>query len=274
MANPAARLFQVPLEEFTAARNALVRELRKAGQEEDAKRVAGLRKPSRALWLVNQLAREAAKPLEALISATRKTREAQQQGRAGSDLRATMHEQREALEQLLAAAAKLETAALPQAIERRMHDTLQSAAASEPDALREGRLEHELLPAGFDAVFDGATLRPAEKKAERPEAASAAKKGAAKTKGEGASKEDAKAAAKAEAAAAKAAAVAQEEERRRQSALKAAEKAAARLDAAAAKLEQAAAQAEASAKKLRDKAQTARTEADEAAAKTRSLRGA
>ena len=42
----AKRLYGLPLEEFTAARNDAAAELRKAGAKEDAEAVKALRKPS------------------------------------------------------------------------------------------------------------------------------------------------------------------------------------------------------------------------------------
>jgi hypothetical protein len=163
MKAPAARLFEVPLDEFVGARNALAKELRKAGHEDEAEAVAALKKPSKALWLVNQLSRRAPIPLQALIAATRKIREAQEQGLAGDEVREGMRAQRAALAALTAAAGDA-------ASERRIHDTLQAAALAEPEALREGRLLQELAPAGFGALL-GADVQPLQPKApEKPQA--------------------------------------------------------------------------------------------------------
>ncbi|MFL5380761.1 MAG: hypothetical protein ACJ787_22825, partial [Myxococcales bacterium] len=65
-----AELFAKPPAEFTAARSALAKELRKEGDEEDAKRVLALRRPTAALWAANQLARRDEEALEALVEAT------------------------------------------------------------------------------------------------------------------------------------------------------------------------------------------------------------
>src|SRR4051812_43496027 len=101
---PITRLFEAPLEEFVNARNALARELRAAGNDQEAKSIAALRKPTRALWLVNQLGRRAAKEVAALIDSTQRVREAQRKALPGDQLREAMHEQREALNALSAAA--------------------------------------------------------------------------------------------------------------------------------------------------------------------------
>src|SRR3954470_24791262 len=102
--DPKSRLFEAPLEDFVSARNALARELRDAGKDEEAKSIAAVRKPTKALWLVKQLGRRAAKELAALIESTQRVREAQRQGLSGDQLREAMRDQREALNALSAAA--------------------------------------------------------------------------------------------------------------------------------------------------------------------------
>ena len=72
-------------------------------------------------------------------------REAQQKSRSGDELREAMREQRAALGKL--------TSLVEPALQRRVHDTLQAAAMSDPQALSEGRLLEELVPAGFDALL-------------------------------------------------------------------------------------------------------------------------
>ena len=51
-----ARLYAVPLAEFTPARNALAARLRKAGQADEAEAVKALRKPTPPVWAINQAA--------------------------------------------------------------------------------------------------------------------------------------------------------------------------------------------------------------------------
>ena len=50
-------LFDLPLDEFTAARNDLAKRLKRDGDEDAAEQVRSLPKPSIAAWAVNQLAR-------------------------------------------------------------------------------------------------------------------------------------------------------------------------------------------------------------------------
>jgi hypothetical protein len=57
-----AGLYQLPVAEFVAARDQLVRQLRAAGDREAARRVAALRRPSISAWAANQLARPPPQP--------------------------------------------------------------------------------------------------------------------------------------------------------------------------------------------------------------------
>ena len=177
-------LFAKPPAEFTAARNALAKELRSDGDEDEAKRVLALRRPTAALWAANQVARRSADDVAALIESTDRMRKMQSRGTgAGDDLREAMGEQRAALARLeTAAEAALREAGLSvsQAVLRTVQRTLQAAASGDKDlreALEEGRLESELEPSGFEALLGAAprTSTPAPRKqAKEPPARSKA----------------------------------------------------------------------------------------------------
>jgi hypothetical protein len=156
MPKSVADLFAVPLEEFVAARNALAKELKAAKKLDESSAVAALRKPSKTLWLVNQLSRRHPKELQAFIDATAKVREAQSKG---VGVREAMALQRESLSHL----TRLE----PQADVR----LLQSAAMSEPEALGEGRLLHEIEASGFDALIASGVSAPPPPEPKKPSAA-------------------------------------------------------------------------------------------------------
>jgi hypothetical protein len=94
---------------------------------------------------VNQLARRAPKELHAYIDATAAVRGAQQKGAA---VREAMQSQREALGRLLKAEPSMDV------------PLVQASAMSEPEALREGRLLHEIEASGFDALL-AAGIAPA-----------------------------------------------------------------------------------------------------------------
>lgn len=54
----ARELYGLPLDEFTARRNALAKELKGKGDTEVAAMVAGLKKPKQSAWVLNRMARE------------------------------------------------------------------------------------------------------------------------------------------------------------------------------------------------------------------------
>ena len=86
------RLFQQPLGQFVAARNALAARLKASGRGEDADAVRALTKPSASAWSVNQVYWSAREDYELLVEAGDRLREAQQTGLRGraSDLPSAM----------------------------------------------------------------------------------------------------------------------------------------------------------------------------------------
>jgi hypothetical protein len=166
------RVFAAPLREFTAVRDQLVGELRAKGMADEARSIANLRKPPLALWVANQLARLAPAEVKALIEATAHLRHAQTgavHGTSADELREAMRAQRDALARLaeVAGRAALEAEAkLTLALQRRVQNTVQAAAASEPQALREGVLEKEMQPSGFEGLL-GAALPARDATADR-----------------------------------------------------------------------------------------------------------
>jgi hypothetical protein len=101
-------LYGLPLDEFTPARDELAKELRSGGDRESAAWVKGLRKPSAAAWLVNQLARTQRKDAQRLIDAGEQLQDAQQRVLAGKssagELARASVEQSEAIRGLMAKA--------------------------------------------------------------------------------------------------------------------------------------------------------------------------
>jgi hypothetical protein len=74
------RLFEVEPGEFVRERNALADRLKKEGRADEAAEVRRLRKPSAAVWALNQLARRRPDDVAALIDAGERVRRVQQQG--------------------------------------------------------------------------------------------------------------------------------------------------------------------------------------------------
>ena len=233
------RLYGVPLEEFTTARNELATRLRKAGQAEAADRVKALRKPSVAVWTVNQLARRHSAEVEELIESGKRLRDAQAKalrGTAADTVREATAAERASLrkltrlaEQVLSEEGRPATAATLE----RVASTLR-AAAVEPDAaslLSAGRLPDEVESSGFAALAAMAPppsrRRPAANREERKPNAAQVKKLEARV---------------------------------------------AKLEERAADLAERADRAETAAAEARERAETARAEAEEAASELRGLR--
>jgi hypothetical protein len=149
-----ARLYGLPLEQFTAERNALAAQLRVEGDVEGAAAVKALRKPTASAWAVNQIVRAEPELVEALLGAGGELRQAHRQaasGRGAAQLRAAAEAERAAVELLLARAPEVLgrplTAALTDSIRNTLH-----AGSSDDDArerVRTGTLTTELRPVGL-----------------------------------------------------------------------------------------------------------------------------
>jgi hypothetical protein len=155
----ADRLYDLPLEAFTKARNELAAELSRSGRKDEAEQVRHLRKPSAGAWAANQLARRHRRELDAFLKTAAQLRSAQL---GTGDVRAATQAERDALARLLRLAGEYGSDAQL----ARVRETLQAAAVDDEAAelLRAGRLERELETAGFGALLTG----PAPKRGKRP----------------------------------------------------------------------------------------------------------
>jgi hypothetical protein len=165
------RLFDLPLDEFTAARNELAKRLKQEGDGDAAEQVRGLAKPSVAAWAVNQLARREADELRGLLNVAARLRSAQERSlkgeRAADELRAAQAEERGVIRGLTQRAGELlregGRPASGTTLER-VSSILRAAAVSDPSALREGRLTGDVEVSGFDA-FAGLELPKGRRRA-------------------------------------------------------------------------------------------------------------
>lgn len=169
------RLYAAPLDEFVAERDELAKRLRSDGDREAADRVKALRKPSAAVWAVNQLARRQQKDYRALLKSGDKLRATQEKvlgGESPEKLQEAAAAERELVDRLTEKGrAVLEVAghSPTEAMIRRVSGTLH-AAATRPDlreAAENGRLEHEEETSGFG--FDLLSGVPAAPKPKRSE---------------------------------------------------------------------------------------------------------
>jgi hypothetical protein len=160
MAPPAKidALFQLPLSEYAAARNALAASLKAAGRAADAAAVRALPKPTLSAWTVNQLCwkhRVAFNQLMAAGTRLRKAHAAKLEG-GKSDLRAATTAHAAALGKLTTGAANVlrDAGHVPTlALTHRIATTLVALASLERHSLgRDGHLTGDIDLTGFEAL--------------------------------------------------------------------------------------------------------------------------
>jgi hypothetical protein len=165
------QLFHGPLEEFTAARNELAKSLRSDGEAEAADWVKGLKKPTRAAWLVNELSQRKPKDVQRLLSVGRELRNAQEEMLAGSADREKLREagvaEQATIESLVGTAEAIgrEHGVGPQALTK-VEDTLR-AASSDPEvaeAIEKGRLDREQRASGIGLVGAATVKTPTSRR--------------------------------------------------------------------------------------------------------------
>jgi hypothetical protein len=164
LADVARDLYGLQPQDFTAARNARVQEL-KAVDAALAKQIAALRKPSPAAWIVNLLARERTDDLTALLDVGEQMRTAQEQldrdalRRLGGDRRAAVAALAQAGADLADGVGRPPAASVLGEVEQ----TLQ-AATSDPAAaaaVASGLLVKGLRSVGYEPVdLDDAVAVP------------------------------------------------------------------------------------------------------------------
>ena len=177
--DPLDAVYLGPLEEFTAARNDLAKELRNDGKEAAADWVKGLQKPSRAAWLVNQLSVRKADEIAELLERGRELRAAQEEMLAGSPDRDKLREaaqgEQRTVDSLTRAAEVIGAEhGVGAQILTRVGETLQ-AAAGDPEvaeAIERGRLTREQRAASVGLIGTAAPApRSTQKGAKNREAA-------------------------------------------------------------------------------------------------------
>jgi hypothetical protein len=163
-------LFQLPLGEFTSARNALSARLKTDGRPAEADEVKALAKPSISAWVVNQLYWQHRQLFDRLLAAGERLRGAQLRGDAARDAVAARRDA------LVALASTAETLlrdggyGATRDMLRRVTATLEalSSFGSAPGAPAVGRIVDDVEPPGFEALA-GSWRGPATKRPQRPE---------------------------------------------------------------------------------------------------------
>src|SRR5919197_1987844 len=164
-------LYAAAPEDFVAERTRLAKALKESGSDEDAQRLAKLRKPSLAAWALNQLARQQRRDVDLLLDAGHRLREAQAGVLSGAEREAfdnARRSERDAVSRLTAEAEKLlRTRGSASATSLgQIQETLRAAAVSEEgrELLARGRFAQPLASQGFELVAELAgTAREAAK---------------------------------------------------------------------------------------------------------------
>ena len=157
----AQALYGLPVEEFTAARDARVKDLR--SDRELSRAVKALRKPTVAAWAVNQLVRQREDLVRQVLSIGDSLREAQA-GAEGDALRELSRQRRQVVAAVVTQTRQLaedEGVRLTDAVADQVAATLQAALA-DPDAAEQvlaGCLSQPLSSTGV-ASFGGVGDRP------------------------------------------------------------------------------------------------------------------
>jgi hypothetical protein len=152
------RLYGLPLDEFTRARDELARRARREGDAERAAEIKQLRKPSLPAWVVNQLARQRELDMRRLLQAGEQLAGAQAEAiraQSGDAFLQARRDEHHALEALAARAREiLADAGRGTAALDRVLATLRAGSLTEDGRalLKSGRLTEELEPPGFEAL--------------------------------------------------------------------------------------------------------------------------
>lgn len=142
-------LFTLPVEDFTAARNALAKRFDKEGRSEEASEVKALKKPKLSAWAINQLAHGHTSLLEELVSVSREMAAATEAG----EMRTASIKRQRLVSQLRDRAGSILEQGGHAAAANTLHEVTQTLLATSDEDLAEavlqGRLSEPLRSSGF-----------------------------------------------------------------------------------------------------------------------------
>jgi hypothetical protein len=168
-------IYAGPPAKFIKGRDALAKTLRADGDDDEAARIKRLKKPSKAAAALNSLALEEPKPVKEYLGLADKLRKATSGKVDAKRMRELAREEGELLEELVAAAGKLNDKASASTLDR-VRETLQAAQvdADLRDRLLAGRVEREARAASVGlenlAAPPAAPRRTTASKGPRPDA--------------------------------------------------------------------------------------------------------
>ncbi len=147
-------LYSADPEEFTRRRGELAAQARSAGQAAAARKIAGLRKPTRSAWVINQLARSDPEAASSLAALGEELRDAERSG-DGSRMRELSQERRQLIASLVRQALAVSGQhAAPAALREEITTTL-AAALADPEVaeqIRNATLLRPVQRAGFGSA--------------------------------------------------------------------------------------------------------------------------
>jgi hypothetical protein len=151
-------LYALPPDEFVPARDDRVASAKEAGDRDLARAVARLRRPTRAAWLANLLARHRTEQLDGLVALARGLAQAQQE-LDGDTLRALSGQRHKAVAAMAREAGRLAARrgeAVNDALLRELSGILDAALADPAVAeeVRAGRLTKSVRYSGFGPAED------------------------------------------------------------------------------------------------------------------------
>ena len=168
------RLYQLPLDQFTPARNALAKELQQPSIKE-------LEKPNVPAWAVNQLYWQERPAYDRLVKSSERLRGEHRKMLSGrsSDIREAEQQHRDAIrdaiERIRAILQNADQAVSPATLTA-VQETLEALPAQD----RPGRLTRPLKPLGFEAL-SGMSIKPALRIVDKPASKDAHRQGSAAT---------------------------------------------------------------------------------------------
>lgn len=177
-------LYRTPPEEFVAARDALVKQLRERGEKEQAATVKGMRRPSAAAWALNQLHHRVPDQVDEYFAVAADLGEAQGHGTGGSsDVRELLGRYRRAhLELVRSAIDVLRDAGRDADAQRLALESTVAVAASDSgvgELLRVGRLAREEVGGSFGLLPMGPAPSEPDDRSAKPRRARKAASGPA-----------------------------------------------------------------------------------------------
>lgn len=154
------RLFDLPPEEFTAARDELAKRLKGEDLADDARAIKAIKRPTVAAWVVNQVARRRSREVDELLQAGGALQRAQRKVLSGVksvDFREASEHRRAVVTRLVRAAEEIlrETGRGTASAVDAVRSTFEAASLDDEAGglVRTGRLSKELpAPANFGAV--------------------------------------------------------------------------------------------------------------------------